>query len=195
MSLRLNPTRLVNALHFVEKTTGRAVQDSLNRAGKHTIIGSKGHKGAMQLTPVASKAAINRVPDRKIAGYVINKAKRTGAWPLTSAQIRAAVKKERKRRRSSTGYAAFAGWSNAAKAMGGRGVKGVTSDFNKSEARRGYGKRATSKANLRVVLTNTAPAAERIGLKALQGGLDNAAKDLEEYAMKKIQQGFNKVKP
>lgn len=152
MSLRLDPTRLVNALNFVEKATGRAAMVSLNRAGKHTIIGSKGHKGAMQLTPVASKAAINQVSDKKIAGYVINKAKRTGAWPLTATQIRAAVKKERKRRRSSIGYAAYAGWSNAAKAMGGRGVKGVTKDFGRSEARRGYGKRATSKANLKVVL-------------------------------------------
>lgn len=193
--LSLDTSSLESALVFVEMATGRSMAESMNRAGLHAIIGSGTGPGAMQLTPKASRSAIAAVPDKQIAGFVIKKAKRLGQWPLSSVEIARRVKKERQRRASSSGYAAYAGWNNAAKAMGGRGIrKGVTEAFARSEAARGGGSKA-SPGDLTASIRNTAPAAEKIGFAALQEGLDNAARDLIEYGTRKMQGNFNKVKP
>lgn len=190
--LSLDYTGLVEALHFVEAAAGRSCAESLNRAGKHTIIGSGTGKGAMQLTPKATAAAINAVPEARIRAFVVQRLKRTGNWPKTRAEIDALTKKERARRQRAKGYAAYAGWSKAAKAMGGRGVKGVTSAFSRSLARHGRGRKATPK-NLVAEIVNTAPAAPRIGFNALQQGINNAAADLIVYGTKKLQRDFKKV--
>lgn len=193
MGLSLDISSLESALEYVEQVTGRSVADSLNRAGKHVIIGSGSYPGAMQLTPKASRADIDKISDKQLTGFVVKRLKRTGKWPVTNAALKILVQKERARRRRSVGYAAYAGWSNAAKAMGGRGVKGVTEDFSRSEAVHGSGSKATP-ADLEVNLVNTAPAAERIGFNALQSAIDNAAQDLTDYATRKLQEGFDKVK-
>jgi hypothetical protein len=192
--LSVDPRNLIDALLFVERASGRAMADSMNRAQLHTIIGSGSYPGAMQLTPKATRSRINQVTDRQLAGFVIARAKRSGRWPMTNSQIHAAVRKERARRNSAVGYHAYAGWSNAAKAMGGRGVRGVTDDFSKSAARHGRASRATV-SNKESVATNTAPAIERIGFAALQQAQDNAAKDLVDYGTRKLQEAMNKVKP
>lgn len=195
MSLKLDPSDLIDALNFVERVTGRDVVESLNRAGLHTIIGSRSYPGAMQLTPKASVEKINAVSDRQLAGFVIKRAKRKGKWPMTKEQVNTEVKRERKRRRSAVGYAAYAGWNNAAKGMGGKGIKrGVHAGFHRSEARFGYGT-AAKVGQLEAEIVNTAPAAERIGGEALQQGMNNAAKDLVDYGTRKLQKTFDKVKP
>lgn len=192
--MELDVSNFVEALNYVEKHTGRAVEESLNRAGLHAIIGSGSGPGAMQLTPKAARDKIKAIPDRALIGFVIRRAKRNGKWPLTTKEISQQVRSERRRRLAAVGYTAYAGWNNAAKAMGGRGIrKGVNKNFPKSKAAKGYGKKA-SKSTLEAVIANTAPMAEKIGLPALQKGLDNAAKDLVEYAEKKIQKALDRVK-
>lgn len=193
MSLTLNPSNLVAALNLVEKVTGRTCAESLNRAALHTIIGSKGYPGAMQLTPKADRAKIQAIPLRVLRAAVVVRAKRTGRWPLTRAQINDLVSRERSRRLAAIGYLAYAGWNNAAKGVGGKGLK-TNSGFSKSDARFGQGIKAGI-GNLLAIITNTAPASERLGFNALQLGLDNAAQDLTDYAHKKMQSNFDKVKP
>ncbi len=178
-------------LEFVERETGRTAKESINRAALHVIIGGKGFQGAMQLTPKASKSAINAVDKDKVAGFVAKKAQEKGTR-LTAAEFADAVKKEIKRRVRAIGYTAFVGWNNAAKAFGGRGLKGVT-ESPKKEARFGYGTKATSNVNPEAILTNTAPMSERIGLEPLQKAITNVARDLVEYAMRKIDKTFKSV--
>lgn len=180
-----------DALKFVEETTVRPMAVSLNRAAKTVIIGAKGVQGAMQLTQKADKAKIRQVTDREIAGSVVKKFRAKGI-KFTAADVADGVKKERARRIRAAGYTAYAGYSNAAKAFGGTGVKGVT-DSTKKEARHGYGHLATPN-DLVAELTNTAPAAEVIGFDALQQGVNNAAEDLVEYGINKLQEQFDKVK-
>lgn len=185
------------ALEFVERTTGRTAKESINRAGLHVIIGGKGFKGAMQLTPKAARSKIKAVSHKEIAGYVAAKLRSKGLvggsgrqW--SSKQFANAMRFERKRRLRAVGYTAFAGWNNAARAFGGRGLKGVTAS-GKKLARFGYGKKAATTINPEAILTNTAPMAERIGLIPLQMAITNVARDLVEYATRKLQKNFNEV--
>lgn len=198
MSLTVNPNDLQDALRFVEKVTGRSMADSMNRAGLHSIIGSKSYPGAMQMTTKATRASIMRTPDSAIAGFVISRAKKAGKWPLTTKEIWRQVKAERRRRIASIGFAAYPGYNNAAKAMGGRGIrKAMKKGFSKSTAAKGRGTKATP-LRIRAEFTNTAHNIESPhvnGQQALQKGLDNAAKDLVDYGNKVLQRNFNKVKP
>ncbi len=194
MSLTVDASNLESALLFVEKAANRSVVDSMNRAGLHTIIGSKGRKGAMQLTPQANRGAIQSLPLAKLRGFVIRRAKKNGTWPLSSNEVIRQAKAEKRRRLSAIGYHAFPGYHNASLAMGGKGLRKVNKRFGKSEARYGSGKKATVFSKL-AFITNTTPAIERIGFPALQKGLDNAAEDLVEYGNRKLQEQLNKVKP
>lgn len=195
MSLTLDTNNFVSALLFVEKETGRDCATSLNRGSLHTIIGSGTGQGAMQLTKKASKASIELVSDAALRKFVIFKAKKKGTWfQMTGKDVQAAVRRERARRKRAIGYTAYAGWDKAARAVGGRGVgKGVNADFAKSFAAQGSGKKATS-LNLEAVIVNTTPMAEILGFVPLQMGLDNAAKDLVEFAHARMQKTMNQVK-
>lgn len=175
---------LQEALRFCEEATGRPMAVSLNRAGRTVVIGAKGVKGAMQLTPKADKAKIQNLSDRILGGYVAKKLRAAGV-KITAALMAEGVRKERARRLSAVGYTAFAGWSNAAKAFGGTGVRGVTGS-QKKLARFGYGSKATPQ-DLVAELVNTAPAAEEIGFDALQEAVGNAADDLVTYGVNKLQ--------
>lgn len=202
MGLSIDVRSFQEAIKFVTSVTPRTCADALNRAGKTAIIGAKGVKGAMQLTPKADRAAIRKVSDKEIAGYVAAKLRKTGKLAargakrtkgqFSKAQFKNAIRFERQRRIRAAGYTAFAGWSNAAKAFGGKGVKGVTSSTKKL-AKHGKGKKATSN-DLVATLSNTAPASEDIGFEALQQGVNNAAADMVAYGTKKLQETFDKVK-
>jgi len=181
------------ALKFVEKATGKDSLTLLNRAALHAIIGGKGVKGAMQRTPKADRAKINAVNDKVLAGAVAKRLKAKGIKVATADEFRARVKKERRRRIRSTGYTAFAGWSNAAKAFGGKGVRGVQGGFRtKAVARHGWGRKAKP-VSLTAIIANTAPAAEKIGEQALQDAINDVARDLVEYGTRKIQQTLAKA--
>lgn len=197
MSQSLDYSGLESALLFVEAATGRSMPESLNRAALHVIIGSGAGPGAMQATPKADKGKIASVSDAQLRGFVIQRAKRTGKWPLKPGEIQELVKKERRRRRRAIGYTAYAGWNNAAKAMGGRGAGGKTriqGGFERSEAAHGSGLKATP-VNLLAEIINTAPAAEQIGFEGIQTGINNAAQDLVDYGTRKIQQAMTAVQP
>lgn len=187
---KLDTRRLESALAFVTMASGRDLAVSLNKAGLTAIIGSSYGPGAMKLTPKASSAAIASVPDSKIASAVAANLRKSSKR-VSSVEFKQLVRKEKARRRRASGYTAFAGWNNAAKALGGRGVR-TNAEFPNSHAADGTGGKATS-TNLAAFIVNTAPAAEKIGKAALQQGLNNAAVDLVVYGTKKLQQTFDKV--
>jgi len=190
MSFTLDTRKFADAIKFVVAVTPRTMSDALNRGGKTVIIGAKGVKGAMQLTPKANKAAIAATPVKEVAAYVAQKLRKEGQ-KVDAATFKELVKKEYARRKRAAGYTAYAGWSNAAKAFGGRGVRGVT-ESQKKLARFGEGKKATSE-KLVAEIVNTAPAAPVIGKEALQEAVDNAAGDIVAYGVKKLQQQMDKV--
>lgn len=195
MSWELDTSNLEHALLYVERATGRAMDVSMKRAGLHTIIGSGSYPGAMQLTPKATRGDIDSVSNRQLEAFEVRKAKARGDWPISHFAIQKRAQIERQRRQRSVGYAAYAGWNNAAKAMGGKGIKpsAITDQFSKSEAAAGRGTISFGRNDILIVLTNTAPAIERIGVEALQEAIDNAAHDLTDYADRKLGKIFNEV--
>lgn len=158
----------------------------LNRAALHTIIGGKGVQGAIQRTP---RANVESITPEKVAPHVA-KVLRYNGQKVTRAEFKRLVKKEVTRRKRSKGYTAGPGWSKAAQAFGGRGVR-TQKGFPQSEAAKGYGDQATP-GNLVAEIANTAPAAEIIGTKPLQDALNDVGRDMQEYAARKHQQLFNK---
>lgn len=190
MNVTIDTRAVVEALKFVERTAGRPISQSINRAGKTFAIGAKGVKGAMQLTPKADKGAIRKLSDDELRGAAIKRLKAKGQ-DITKASIQSAIKKERARRVRASGYTAFVGWSNAARAFGAKGVKGVTPS-TKKEARHGKGSKATPE-RLVAQLINTAPAIESIGVEATQQALNNTAADLVVYGTRALQKQLDKV--
>lgn len=181
------------AIELVERETGRAAKDSINRAALHVIIGGKGFQGAMQLTAKASKAKIVGLDRSLVAGFVANKLRASGGLKgLSKGQFNTLVENEIKRRVRAIGYTAFAGWNNAAKAFGGRGLKNVTGSVKKL-SRFGYGKKAASNLTPEATLTNTTPMAEIIGREPLEKAITNVARDLVEYVARKLQATAKKV--
>ena len=196
MSQSIDCSGLADALEFVERTTGRSMAESLNRAGLHAIIGSGSRPGAMQLTPKAQSSSISAVTDAQIAAFIAARARRINgsvkaAYP-NAAAFKDGIRKERARRMRARGYTAYAGWSKAAKEMGGTGARGVTADFAESDAAAGYGSKATA-TFLEAVIANTTPMGEAIGFDALQEGVDNAAADLVDYGNRKLEEAFRAV--
>lgn len=189
MRFTLDETEWKAAAAFVIKATGKAEEEILNRSALHAVIGGKGVRGAMQRTPKADKAKIRALSSAELAASV---ARRNHGRKFGPGEFARAIKKERARRIRSSGYTAFAGWSKAAQAFGGKGVRGVQSGFGQSKASRGFGSRAKSN-DLVAEIANTAPAAEKIGFAPLQYALNDVARDLVEYGTRKIQQTFDKV--
>ncbi len=190
MPTTVDTSGVMDALRYVEKNTGRPISKGLNKLALTFVIGAKGVKGAMQLTPKADKSKISQVPPREVAAFVATKLRKEGK-KVDSETFKKMVKAEYARRKRAAGYTAYAGWSNAAKAFGGRGVKGVT-DSEKKEARHGTGKKATPES-LFAELVNTAPAIETIGEEAAQQALDNAVRDQLDYAADQLQKLLNEV--
>lgn len=184
------------AVSLVIRNTGRAARDVINKASLHVIIGGGTFQGAMQLTPKASKATINSLSNEVVSGYIANKLRAAGTLKSTpKGEFQELVAKEKKRRIRAIGYTAYAGWNNAAKAFGGRGLKGVTAS-EKKESRHGYGEKARSTISPESTLVNTAPMAEEIGFEPLQKAITNVARDMEEHQLNKMADAiFKEVTP
>ncbi len=190
--ITLDEREFAKAFREVLATHKKDAPTFLNKKALSVMIGSKGHPGAVKLTPEASKEKIDAVPRKLIAGFVIKRAKKAGNWPLSGPEIDALIDKERKRRKSAIAYTRGAGWLKAAQALGGRGVSGagkIHPEFSKSKAAKGYARRA-SESTLEVVIANAAPAAEKIGGPALQEAVDEQAADMRAYA---AQEHFGKT--
>lgn len=181
----------------LEAAGGRVATDSLNKLALQSIIGFKGGQGAMRLTKVADKSKIAAIPKEKLLGPAIRLLRKKGALKGASKkEIRAAVAAVRKSRQNARGYAAFVGWNNAAKDLGGTGIqskrpkgtKGITERFSRSKARFGSGKKATNSGFVkRATMENTVDFAAKIGgEQALQQGVKNAVADFISYAEDRI---------
>ncbi len=175
------------AVAFVERESGKDGAEILNKAGLSVIIGGRGFRGLIQLTPRADAGQIRGMPIPVLVAAVI---RRRGDG-LSRAELRNAVKAERARRLRSRGYTAGPGWHKAALAFGGRGVR-TQPGFSRSDAAKGSGKKARP-ANLVAEIVNTAPAASRIGSAALSQALSGVTADLTAYGNRKMQERFNKL--
>lgn len=179
------------AIREVMTSSRKTESEILNRAGLVAIIGGKGVRGAIHRMPRADRGKINSLTVKQLAGAVIKQAKAKGKWPMTRQEFRKAITAERGRRRRAIGYTAGPGWSNAAIAFGGRGVKGKQAGFAQSKASKGYGDKATPQ-NLMAELVNTAPAADLIGRQALQEALNDTARDMVRHARERLQRTFDR---
>lgn len=174
MSFQFDISGFQRDIEKVIRLTGRTEEQCLNRAARNALIGAG---GAMKKTP---RADLGKIAAKKdiIIGHYLSKG-------LTYAQ----AVKAYNRRRSARGYTAGPGWNNAAKDLGGRGVR-TKAEFPRSKAARGKGKKASYR-KLVAFMENAAPAADLIGRKALQEGLDAAGKEMVHFWEGKIQRNFN----
>lgn len=186
----LDTREFFKALDQVVETFGKDAPKYLNKKAQSIIVGSKGHPGAVQLTPQASVEKIKAVPLRAVTARVIQRAKANGRWPLSGEEIAKLVKQEYGRMKASIAYTRGAGWLKAASQLGANGVRSgkrgrPQKGFEKSKAARGYARKAT-KGNLMAILANAAPAADKIGRKALQRAVDGQAADMRAYAAQEL---------
>lgn len=208
----LSSSELSRAIDFVRTTTTKDVADIINRAGLVVVIGGRGVKGAIQRTPRADAGKIAGVSDSQLAAAVATKLRKKGVklgrgngksgrnskgqfvkgGGVSSAQFKNMVKRERARRLKSRGYTAGPGWSKAAQAFGGKGVRGVQSGFGNSEAAKGSGSKATPSRAVGII-ENTAPAAEKTGEVPLQEAMKDTARDMVEHGTRRLQRTFDKV--
>jgi hypothetical protein len=174
--VEVDTRELMAAIRYVFDNTHKTMPAIVNRAALVTIIGGKGVTGAMRRTMRASRQSILAVPEKLVAGHVMNRHK---GEKLTRTQIKALVKKEYRRRVAAIGYTANVGWSKAARAFGGTGVGRRAT--GRGYATLGYGKPASS-GDLAAEAVNTAPVAALIGAKPLQEALEDTARDMVEHA-------------
>lgn len=177
------------AVLFVGQVTKKTLAEILNRGALQAVIGGKGVRGAIQRTPRADRGKIAALTPQQLAAAV---KKRNPGRKMTREEWKQAIKDERKRRLRSIGYTAGPGWNNAAKAFGGRGVKGVNENFPSSKAADGGGLKATPE-NLLAELENAAPAADLIGRQALQDALNDSARDMKNYGERKLAAQLKKL--
>ncbi len=186
MSMTFDLRGFTKGIDAVLDSTKKKLPDVLNKAGLTAIIGSGSVQGAIQRTPRATFAGMTR---DKVAMHVAHRNRLQGI-KMSRGEFSAEVTKEMARRRRAKGYTAGPGWSNAAKALGGRGVR-TNERFPKSYAAKGGGTKA-SVEKLIATIENAAPAAVKIGGPALQAALDATGADMEQYAARKIQEAFDR---
>ena len=197
MSGELDISELQRAVRFVIKNSKKDEAEVVNKTALKIVIGAKGVKGAIQLTPRASASAIKAAAE-KARGIVAKRLRAKGRLGnknknrnVSKKQFERMVKFEVARRLRSRGYTAGPGWHKAAVSLGGKGVK-RQAGFAKSEAAKGRGKKATV-SSLVATIENAAPAAAKIGGPALQQAVDNAVKDMVEYWEEKTQSTFDRA--
>lgn len=176
----------------IEHGVKRESHKWLNKSALQVIIGSKGVKGATQRTPRATKSRIRRdlKKDKLLIKLAVKRLKKKGE-PITRQSIRETAKRILNSRLSAIAYTASVGWHNAAISFGGRGFN-PDRRFKKSRARKGKGKKATAH-RLVAEMTNTAPAAAKIGFAPLQASINAQAVDLKRYAEKRLAEKLAKV--
>lgn len=178
MSFTLDTRQLSRAFREVEKATGKAEADILNRAGRNICL------RAIKNTPKADGTKIRALdPKILVAGAV----KRMAGQRALRPDFDRLVRKELSRRLRSVGYIK-AGWIMAAKAFGGAQNGKVS---KKSLAGQGYGKAATE-GHLVAILANCARGADVVGNAAFQAAVDFVAKDMVAYAEKKLAETWKK---
>jgi hypothetical protein len=181
------------AIIFVLEHSNKTEPEVVNRAALTTIIGGRGVQGAMQRTPKADAQKIKAQLTGELAERIVEARARKQGLKLTRQQIKKLAAQLIRQRVSAAGYTRGPGWTPAAQAFGGRGVR-TQPRFGKSVARFGYGHKA-SPSQLVAEIANFAPAADKIGRDALQDALNDASRDMVAYWTRRMQQGFDKVKP
>lgn len=169
-----------DAVRFVMKASKKDEAAVLNKAALTAIIGGKGVKGAVQLTPKADLGKIRAARGQIIGHYMSLGLSKEDATRRYKARLRA------------RGYTAGPGWHNTIVKLGGRGVR-RQSGFSRSKAAGARPSRAEVR-RLVAILENSAPAAVKIGAAALQQGLNNAARDMKTYWTRRIQKTFDRAK-
>lgn len=186
--VRLDLTAFHDAVRFVYDNTQRDLPDIITRAALVSLIGGAGVIGAMKRTPKAAREAILGVPEKKVAGYVMNKHR---GEKLTRSDVKRLVRKEYRRRVAAIGYTANVGWNKAVIALGGRGIGSHAT--GRGYATLGWGKPADGSQwpMFMAEMVNSTPAAQAIGEQPLQDALDDTARDMVQFVEAKMQEICN----
>jgi hypothetical protein len=190
MSLEFDMRQFRAAVRFVvDEVKARDLPETLNRAGANIVY--RAPHNVIKNTPKADVAKIRGLSNEQ------HSRDRGHAFPEEGHKAHGEAIQGRHALRKETSEFCQSdtrkgpGWHKAAVAMGGKGVR-VQKGFQKAEARRGTGKKASA-ARLITEIVNTAPAAAKIGQKALQDAINAEARDMVAYGERKLQKTFRKV--
>ena len=153
----------------------KSEHDLINKAGKD--VGFR----AAQFTPRARASAISAELSKNANELAVKILSKRGRFRGVRIKDRKKiVRKFISARRRSAGYIR-SGWGPAIAAFGGKATR-----LNpKSEAAKGYGRKAT-KHILKATLVNNAKGAEKVARKPLQRALNFVGDDMRRYAMRKM---------
>ncbi len=208
MAITVDASAFNKALEIVLLHTSRDVPEVLNSAARDVIIKAAGltrqaNASAIEKQLTTGSVHASRTKSgkfykrgQKFIGYkpslvvykIINaKQKKLGQPGLNNAQMRVAARKLIAGRKSAVGFAAYAGWNNALKEVGGRGFgSNVQSGFEKSSAAKGGALPATVGNNAAIAHNNVAFIEIIGGENALQQALDDKAVSMLEYVEAKL---------
>jgi hypothetical protein len=184
---KLDTSELTKAFEEYRQATQKDMADILNRAGKNVAF------KAIRYTPSASKESVRTGLDIDVTykdghdvllKYLVVNAflKKHGQKAVGGKEMGVAASNFMKGRMKTIGYIK-AGWLNAALDFGATLSK---RPYPKGFAAKGYGKKA-SPLNLNAALANFATGANLVGVAGLQRAIDETARDMIDYAQKKMQ--------
>lgn len=181
MKMRIHTDDFRKALKTYQKATEKDMAEVLNRAGRNVAF------KAMAFTPMTRLQKIRRFePDgsgtrqSRLFHALATKGNRLGQAKKGRGN-QALAEKIFERRGRSRGYIK-AGWIEAAKDFGGRPRKKT---FPGGRAAQGYGKKAST-FRLEAWLYNFAEGADKVGKVPLNRAMAVVAKDMTNYAYKRM---------
>lgn len=201
----LDPNELVDAMNLYQKATGKDAKEIVKRATVNTVIGNRKYKGAFYYTPKGKVAFIRKYsPLRKRAREYENSL--FNALATQGTKFGRAKKGEGNaqlaRRIYNSRIAAFGYskglWVGIAKAFGRAIHAKVVVDPDKAEFYDGINPTAifqTPDIPLSFVSRSVAQQYQNTMQSALRRGMANAARDMREYAQKKLQQRADQFEP
>lgn len=188
--MELDTSELFEAMNLYQKATKKDGADVVNRAAKNAVLGGKGLKGAMQLTKRATVADLRPFnPAKKRAREYSNNLfhalaaegeTRFGKTVRGQGNAAAALKIYNSRK-SALGFAK-AVWIGIGKKLGAK----LRSKFDLPGSRAKKATPVTLKATFQTANIETSLVKD-IMEDALQQGINNAAGDMRDYALRKME--------
>lgn len=180
---------LVRAMTDVEKETGKAWPDILNKTAKDVAFRAwqftpKAAWSKMQkwvVAPMAQRLVLSRIKKGMDSTYAPGS-------KLSKLELKQHVALRIRRMKGTIGYIGI-GWVKAIEDFGGQVKKKLPKVSRVGLAYRGYGKKATVN-KLIAILVNTSTGAEEISGPALQKAVNFKAKDLRDYLQKRLEKTF-----
>ena len=198
----IDTTELLAAMKLYQKATGKDGADVVNRAAINSCIGGRGQKGAIHFAPKSRATKLNKYEPKEgrkkwkehhtLFHALASKGNKYGKAPRGKGN-RAVANKTWKARKRAFGYSR-AVWSAVARELGAR-LRGKF-DIPDAKATRATEKTLTAKFDTGNLADSRSArntqAFEREMLGALQSGVNEAARDMAEYAARKMQETADK---